>query len=80
MKTKTKIHEIINRVASDMPKGISHSQPGQPFDIMKSDVADWIAAELAADPEFLQAVFSRANEYGAIVFNQESQTWGGKNQ
>jgi len=79
MKTKTRIHEIIKTISANMPSGMLHSKPDGSFDIMQSQVADWIASELVADPEFLQSVFNKAREYETITFEPESKTWKGKN-
>jgi hypothetical protein len=50
--------------ASKMPI-LRHFQPGQSFDIMKSDVVDY----LVSLPEIRQEVFNMCKRSGAIVYH-----------
>ena len=46
---------------------------GEEFDIMESEVADWLCSQ----PEIRQYIFDAAKETGAIVYNAETGTWRG---
>jgi hypothetical protein len=58
--------------AAKMPV-LRHFQPGQPFDIMKSNVVDY----LVTLPEIRQEVFNLCKRSGAIVYNDG--LWRGAN-
>lgn len=59
--------------ASKMPP-LRHSIPGEPFDIMRSEAAEWLCSQ----PEIRQWVFDMAHEHGLIVYDRTSGTWNGK--
>jgi hypothetical protein len=50
---------------------LRHFQPGQSFDIMRSDVAAWLCDQ----PEIRQEVFNIFKRHGAIVY--EDGRWRG---
>lgn len=58
--------------AKKMPP-LRHSIPGQPFDILKSEVVRWLFAR----PEIAQYVFDKVNYAKDIVYDPESGTWRG---
>ena len=60
--------------ASEMPE-LAHDA-GEPFDISKSAIAAWLAAQ----PEIRQAIFDYYREKGAIVFDKANGTWKGANR
>lgn len=60
-------------VAGKMPP-LRHSIPGEPFDIMRSEVAGWLCSQ----PEIRQLVFALARESGMIAYDRASGTWSGK--
>ena len=59
-------------VAKQMPP-LRHSFPGQPFDILQSEVVAWLFNQ----PEIAQVVFNLVKDYGEIVYDPESETWRG---
>ena len=52
---------------------LRHSIPGREFDIMKSEVMDWIMAQ----PEIREYVFTKVTNFGSITFNNSTKTWQG---
>jgi hypothetical protein len=61
------------RVVKTMPP-LWHFPPnGQPFDVMKSEVVQWMLKQ----PEIAQTVFNMAKRHGMIVYDLESKTWRG---
>ena len=58
--------------ACEMPE-LRHSVPGEEFDVMRSEVAEW----LCSLPEVRQRVFDRAKDARLIVYDGESGTWRG---
>ena len=62
-----------------MPE-LRHKIPGEPFDIMKSEVVDWMAQQ----PEIRQWLFDKVADKTAgkgnsilITYNPERKTWQG---
>lgn len=62
------------RLAASMPP-LSHSVPGQDFDIKNSEAARWMIDQ----PEILQMLFNYFRQSGAIIFQKENKTWVGIN-
>ena len=58
--------------AKTMPT-LRHRLDGEPFDIDRSEVIDWLCEQ----PEIRQYVFDKARSAGAIVYDAESGTWSG---
>jgi len=58
--------------AKKMPP-LYHTLPGCGFDIMKSDVAEW----LINIPEIRQKIFNMAVNKGVIVFDVDTGKWKG---
>lgn len=52
---------------------LRHSVPGEPFDIRKSEVVQWLVRQ----PEILQYIFDRAHDTGSIVYDPETERWCG---
>jgi len=52
---------------------LKHSVPGCEFDIMKSDVMDWIISH----PEIRTYLFDKIANFGSISYNHSSKTWQG---
>lgn len=61
--------------ASLMPR-LTHKDQEQEFNIMTSDVAEWLVNQ----PEIRQQIFTKFAMNGAIIFDKESRTWLGKNR
>ena len=59
-------------VAKQMPP-LRHSFPGQPFDVLKSEVVAWLVNQ----PEIAQLVFDSAKDRGEIVYDPGTGTWRG---
>lgn len=57
--------------AKNMPP-LSHSS-SKPFDITKSEVANWLAGQ----PEIMQKVFDMASNRAVIKFDTETKMWRG---
>ena len=53
---------------------LAHSAPGG-FDIMASDVVDWLVSQ----PTVRQKIFDLARSSNLIAFDQVSRKWQGKN-
>ena len=56
-----------------MPAGLKHWDRSGPFDIAKSEVAQWLCTQ----KEIRQFVFSKAAGSKAITFDKASGTWRG---
>ena len=61
--------------ASRMP-ALCHWPKEGGFDIMRSEVCDWLVAQ----PEVRQWVFNVCKWHGAITYDMESRTWRGIRQ
>jgi hypothetical protein len=59
--------------ASKMPTGLVH-KPDEDYDPAKSEVVAWLISQ----PEIQNYLFSKCNTTGALVFDQETKTWRGK--
>ncbi len=71
----TKPNESIAfKLAASMPP-LSHSVPGQEFDIKNSESARWMIEQ----PEILQMLHNYFVHSGAIIFQKENKTWVGIN-
>jgi len=68
MKRKSPLPNVTRR----MPELI-HSVPSLPFDVMQSDVCDWLMKQ----PEIRRWVFDIVRGRKLIVFNPERGTWKG---
>lgn len=58
-------------VARKMPP-LHHSLPGEPFDIAKSEVIEWLVSQ----PDIMQLVFNAVRNKH-IVYNPVTGTWKG---
>lgn len=56
-----------------MPPLPHRRRDGEPFDIERSEVADWLCGQ----PSVRQYVFDLANGYGLIEYDPDSGTWRG---
>ena len=57
-----------------MPGRLRHwPDLGQPFDIAKSEVVQWLISQ----PEIQDWLFQRLNQSQAIVFDAATKTWSG---
>jgi hypothetical protein len=65
---------IAFKLAASMPP-LSHSVPGQKFDIKNSESARWMIEQ----PEILQMLHNYFVHSGAIIFQKENKTWVGIN-
>jgi hypothetical protein len=61
--------------AAKMPPLPHWPADGRGFDIMASEVCDWLCAQA----EIRQAVFNGARKCGAIEYDVESKRWAGVN-
>lgn len=52
---------------------LRHSVPGEEFDILDSEAAEWLASQ----PEIRQYLFDKAKQLGLIRYDRESGTWSG---
>ena len=60
---------------SMMPPTAHNIPKDQPFDIMQSDVAEWLISQ----PEVRQMIFDKAGIYGAITYDAKTGKWVGVN-
>ena len=76
--TKSKFNSSRPAIAAcDMPTGLNHHpDKSAEFDYSKSEVVQW----LIANPEIQRFIFEKIRTSGAIIFDQESKTWRGKNR
>lgn len=60
-------------VACKMPQGLVH-KPEEEFNPAKSEVIAWLIAQ----PGLQNYLFGKCNLSGAIVYDQETRTWKGR--
>lgn len=61
------------KIASKMPKLLHWPDRTEPFSYEKSEVCEW----LLSHPEAMMAIFDKARNSGAIIFDPETETWKG---
>ncbi len=64
--------EFYDTIATMPP--LPHSQPDGSFDLMESEVLEWIVSR----PEVRQWLFAKLNAEGAIVFDPATRKWKGE--
>ena len=69
MKPKSKSLAIIR----SMPPKSHWPDKSQPFDVLGSEVAEWIISQ----PDIRQHLFNKARDRGLIVFDQDTGCWRG---
>lgn len=62
----------LDREVAQMPP-LRHSMPGEPFDIRRSQVAQWLCRQ----PAVMQWVYDTAKDRETIVYDREAGTWQG---
>ena len=50
-----------------------HTRPGQTFDIRKSEVVQWLAAQ----PDILNYLWDQIRQSGLVAYDPETKTWQG---
>jgi hypothetical protein len=66
-------HSPAMKAAARMPALTHWPNEGHGFNIMRSEVCDWLVAR----PEIRQLVFNLAKSAGAIQYDITSRTWRG---
>ena len=70
-KKRTLNYDFLN-CAKHMPP-LPHSTNNDSFDIMKSQVAEWLCSQ----PEIRQKIFNMAHNKNAIVYDPATRMWKG---
>lgn len=77
-KTKVGLPHGLAGACRRMPELRHNPRPDLPFDISRSETANWLVGTAVADPAFRQALFDAAYHDGLIVYDKERRTWRGK--
>jgi hypothetical protein len=72
--TKTHKPNPALQAASNLPP-LPHFRKGEPFDIMRSQAADWLCQQ----PEIRQWIWNWAKANNAIVLDLDTHRWQGAN-